>query len=94
MPSHISTSSGQPPGWAVHKTEEDAVYYFNRETKESSWEHPTDEYYRFLYKKMQGTGYPDLASFGSASAKRERLPAAAKGPGRRSRPATVSASGR
>ena len=49
---------------------------------------------RFLYKKMQGTGYPDLASFGSASAKRERLPAAAKGPGRRSRPATVSASGR
>lgn len=42
-----------PPGWAEHKTEEDAVYYFNRETKASSWEHPTDEYYRFLYKKMR-----------------------------------------
>ena len=42
-----------PPGWVEHKTAEDAVYYFNADTKESSWEHPTDDYYRFLYKKMR-----------------------------------------
>jgi hypothetical protein len=42
-----------PPGWVEHKTHEDAVYYFNTDSKESSWEHPTDEYYRFLYKKMR-----------------------------------------
>jgi len=42
-----------PPGWVEHKTDEDAVYYFNADTKESSWEHPTDDYYRFLYKKMR-----------------------------------------
>ena len=42
-----------PPGWVEHKTHEDAVYYFNTDSKESSWEHPTDEYYRFLYKKIR-----------------------------------------
>ena len=42
-----------PPGWVEHKTDEDAVYYYNKDTKESSWEHPTDVYYRFMYKKLR-----------------------------------------
>ena len=42
-----------PPGWVEHKTDEDAVYYYNKDTKESSWEHPTDAYYRFMYKKLR-----------------------------------------
>jgi hypothetical protein len=29
------------------------VYYYNSDTKESSWEHPTDSYYRFMYKKVR-----------------------------------------
>lgn len=42
-----------PQPWEEHATEDAAVYFFNPITKESSWEHPLDGYYRFLYRKMK-----------------------------------------
>ncbi len=42
-----------PPEWQEFKTEDDNVYYYNSLTKDSSWEHPLDGYFRFLYRKLR-----------------------------------------
>jgi hypothetical protein len=40
-----------PPDWHEHEDGEGNQFYYNRRTKESSWEHPLDSYYRQLYAK-------------------------------------------
>ncbi|KAJ1489731.1 hypothetical protein T484DRAFT_1779291 [Baffinella frigidus] len=42
-----------PEVWEEHKAEDGAVFYYSPTTKESSWEHPLDGYFRFLYKKLR-----------------------------------------
>jgi hypothetical protein len=42
-----------PPEWQEFKTEDGNVYYYSSLTKESSWEHPLDGYFRFLYRKLR-----------------------------------------
>ena len=43
-----------PGGWSEHFREEyGAVYYFNAHTKESSWNHPLEEYYRTLLESLK-----------------------------------------
>ena len=42
-----------PAGWEEHRTDEDCVYYYNAVTRESTWEHPLDGYFRFIYRKLR-----------------------------------------
>ena len=35
-----------PENWTACKTHEGEIYYYNRNTKVSQWEHPLDELYR------------------------------------------------
>mmetsp|Transcript_10007 Transcript_10007/g.33357 ORF Transcript_10007/g.33357 Transcript_10007/m.33357 type:complete len:490 (-) Transcript_10007:59-1528(-) len=42
-----------PEGWEEYKTEEGATYYFSSISGQSSWEHPLDDYFRFVYRKMR-----------------------------------------
>lgn len=43
-----------PGGWSEHFREEyGAVYYFNAHTKDSSWNHPLEAYYRTLLESLK-----------------------------------------
>ena len=43
-----------PDSWKACRTaSSDDTFYYNTETGESSWEHPSDEYYRNLYNVMR-----------------------------------------
>jgi len=39
-----------PSPWKPCRTLEGSIFYFNFETKQSTWEHPLDQYYKELYK--------------------------------------------
>jgi len=48
-----------PAPWKPCENSKQEVYYFNFETRESTWEHPCDQYYRQMFqeekmKKMIG----------------------------------------
>eukprot|EP00747_Dinoflagellata_sp_TGD_P168475 gnl/TRDRNA2_/TRDRNA2_194929_c0_seq1.p1 gnl/TRDRNA2_/TRDRNA2_194929_c0~~gnl/TRDRNA2_/TRDRNA2_194929_c0_seq1.p1 ORF type:complete len:301 (+),score=68.51 gnl/TRDRNA2_/TRDRNA2_194929_c0_seq1:98-1000(+) len=42
-----------PHPWKACSTESGDIFYFNFQTSESSWLHPSDEYYRKLYKSLK-----------------------------------------
>ncbi|EKX39378.1 hypothetical protein GUITHDRAFT_76473, partial [Guillardia theta CCMP2712] len=37
-----------PEGWSAHEDGNGHTYYFHAETQSSSWEHPSDGYFRGL----------------------------------------------
>ena len=42
-----------PIGWQACRTPKGFIYYVNLETKESTWEHPLDQYYRAKYQEAK-----------------------------------------
>mmetsp|Transcript_32817 Transcript_32817/g.84751 ORF Transcript_32817/g.84751 Transcript_32817/m.84751 type:complete len:598 (-) Transcript_32817:1895-3688(-) len=42
-----------PPAWGEYRDEQGNIFYFNEETGESSWDHPLDAYFRFLFAKLK-----------------------------------------
>lgn len=42
-----------PENWKACKSEKGELYYFNFKTGQSIWDHPSDEYYRELFKNEQ-----------------------------------------
>ena len=45
-----------PPNWSEHvdpESESGGVYFFHAETRQSTWEHPMDDYYRQLYRNLK-----------------------------------------
>ena len=60
-----------PPEWKPCKSPavSDEIYYFNFETGESTWDHPSDEYYKRLYT----TEKRKLKEYNSRSAAEEKM---------------------
>ena len=49
---HIAQKSLEaevPEPWQQVITEEGDLYYYNKETEKSVWEHPMEEYYRLMF---------------------------------------------
>ncbi|EKX41766.1 hypothetical protein GUITHDRAFT_48426, partial [Guillardia theta CCMP2712] len=38
-----------PKNWSEHEARDGRVYFYNRRTDHTQWEHPMDEYHRSLY---------------------------------------------
>ena len=42
-----------PPGWTVHLDEQGNEFFFNAETRASTYEHPLDQHYRTYYQEVK-----------------------------------------
>ncbi|RHZ12637.1 hypothetical protein DYB37_005006 [Aphanomyces astaci] len=54
-----------PPGWHQVMTQEGVSYYYNDESGDSRWEHPSDQDYKAMYReatRMKAAGEPIDAS--------------------------------
>lgn len=45
-----------PSPWKPCQTKDGSIFYFNTETKVSSWDHPCDDYYRQFFMKAKKSG--------------------------------------
>lgn len=46
-----------PDPWKPCQSKDGEIFYYNTETKQSTWEHPCDNYYRSLYQKEKTKGF-------------------------------------
>ena len=42
-----------PPDWVEHTDDEGAVFYYNKDTGKSTWDHPMDVFYRALVGRLK-----------------------------------------
>jgi len=81
---HQALNATLPSEWTEHEDSDGNQYFFNATTKQSSWEHPLDDYFRRLYaqhKKQRAAAAADGA---------DRFPAADSADGADRFPAFVT----
>lgn len=50
-----------PPPWKPKQNKNGEIYYYNSETRQSTWEHPCDQYYKNLYLKEKAKGLQKIS---------------------------------
>lgn len=62
-----------PAPWTACRTSNDELFYYNFDTGESSWEHPSDEYYRKQYQAQKTRKVAEHSSPGETQSLRQQL---------------------